>query len=175
VIPVVIEQILERLAASLRTVEECVHAVTVTVSEDHPSDDALLVGDLEDKLRDTAAHATEAADLASILTSAAADPPTPSELRRGLSRCHALHLQVSRQLRDGLLAPGHSRQLRQLAAARRGPWVPWVRAVSAGLETCREPLWAVDDALLEAWETLAERHGGTDVSVRAVGQQVRLH
>lgn len=171
----VIEQTLERLAASLRTVEECLHGVTVTVSEDHPDDDALLVGDLEDKLHDIAAQAAEAADLASILTSAAADPPTPSELRRGLARCHSLHLQVSRLLRDGLLAPGHSRQLRHLAASRRGPWVPWVRAVSAGLEACREPLWAVDDALLEAWQTLADRHGGTEVSVRAVGQQVRLH
>lgn len=171
----VIEQTLERLAASLRAVEECVRSVTVTVAEDHPHDEALLVGDLEDKLRDVAARAAEAADLASILTSAAADPPTPTELRRGLARCHELHLQVSRLLRDALLSAGHARQLRQLAAARRGPWVPWSRAVTAGLEACREPMWAVDDDLLEAWQTLADRHGGTDVSVRAVGQQVRLH
>jgi hypothetical protein len=171
----VIEQTLERLATALRTVEECVQSVILTVAEDHPTDEPLLVADLEDKLRDVSARSAEAADLASILTSAASDPPSPSELRRGLARCHTLHLEISRVVRDDLLSWDQGRQIRQLASTRRGAWVPWARAVSVGLAACREPMWAVDEALLDAWQTLADRHGGTDVSVRTIGQQVRLH
>jgi hypothetical protein len=121
------------------------------------------------------ARSTEAADLATILTSAASDPPSPSELRRGLARCHTLHLEISRMVRDELLDWDHGHQIRQLASTRRGAWMPWARAVTAGLVACREPMVAVDEALLEGWQTLADRQGGTDVSVQTIGQQVRLH
>jgi hypothetical protein len=170
----VIEQTLERLATALRTVEECVQSVILTVAEDHPTDEPLLVADLEDQLRDVSARSAEAADLASILTSAASDPPSSSELRRGLSRCHTLHLEISRMVRDRLLDSDKDRQLRHLAVTRRGAWVPWVHAVCEGLGACREPMWAVDEALLEAWQTMADCREGADVSARTVGRQASL-
>lgn len=167
----------QQLCAQLLALHDVFAGLRTTVREDKPlQDDVVLVDLFGDAADDVLGLIEEALAAARDAQQAALSPATLSQASHGLTICHDRHNQVSHRCSADLLCYERIRELRRFGRRRGGEWRAWSRSVKAALDSCRQPLFEVDDAILRSWHELVERAGLPSVSVQSttIGQHLTL-
>lgn len=170
-----IEVAFQKLVAKLTIVREELEALGLTVIEDRPANDEVLLvdrlGDLTMELRGWAEEA-----LASALEAAQA-AEHPANLHAACAALIAANqsmIRLRRRFFEDALAHHAIDGLRRASRTRGGEWPSWSQSVVQALNACRPPLRELDEVMLETWAELADRLGSRSVSVQttSIGQQI---
>lgn len=172
-----LEATLERLRAELARLQDAVSALQVTVSQDKPKHDEVVLADLLDDM---------ATDLLGMLDEATesvaqrlADSQPDGQLkktRRTLYLVQKLTIEFMFKYFSELAAHENISRLLAMGQERGRAWQHWVKAVNMAVERCAAPLRGVENAVLECWNELGEQLARNSVSVQAtnIGQQITL-
>ncbi|SRR6266498_5305460 len=144
-----------------------------TVTEKPPKGDVVLVDLFSDAADDLLGWIVEASAYAGEAVEAASYPVDLDRARRSLKMCQEKFILTSVKLSADLLSYDRMEELVSFGDHRRSGWEKWATNVKAALESCREPLYEVNQTLFACWQELAERIGATSVSVKTtnIGQQ----
>jgi hypothetical protein len=165
-----------RLRLSLERLRESLDGLRMGVAEDRPlHDDAVLVDMLDDTVEDLRGYAQGALTAAMDAQHALDSDEDMRRIRRALAECQTGFGRLAHGYAAGLVSYERVAALRRIARERGGEWREWSRSVRQGIESCREPLYEVEEALFHCWQELAE-HAGAVVSVQAtnIGQQISV-
>jgi len=155
---------------------ELVGELRMTVIEDRPLQGVVkLVERVGDNVEDLLGSAEEMRQAAIEAQSAVEHPLDAERARRGLALCHAKFNSCAERYFGDLAGYETMEELVCLGRARRGEWQAWANLVKDTLKRGQQTLFAVNGALLECWQALAERAGIQSISVQttSVGQQIR--
>jgi hypothetical protein len=148
------------LSTAFAAVAEVLQSLGLTVNEDRPPRDAVLLverlGDLIEEIRGWAADGLAACGQA---REAVAHPPDFHRARHALGEAHERYIQLEYRFFDEAVAFTTIDGLVRFGRQRGGEWLSWSRGVLSGLDSCRAPLRTLDEALLTAWQELGERLG----------------
>ena len=170
-----IEAAFLELSRAFNTLRDTLQSLGLTVVEDRPpQDEVLLVERLGNLVEDLRGWAEEGCASMEIAVRAAAHPPDLHAARHalGIANEHFILLEyrivgeaLAHRTIDGLLRFGHQ---------RGREWLAWSKSVAQALDTCRAPLQALDEAFLQTWQELGERLGVRSMSLHAtnIGQQL---
>jgi hypothetical protein len=100
-------------------------------------------------------------------------PTDLDRARRALTLCQEHFHHIEKQFAVELVSYEKLRELARLGRERRS-WLPWANTAKLGIEQCRPPLEKISTALAACWLELAERLGMVSVSVRTIGQQIKM-
>jgi hypothetical protein len=155
-----IEAVFQQLATACNALRAALQSLGLTVIEDRPPhDDILLVERLGNLVDDLRGWAEECCASVGTARDAVAHP---SDLQRaslalGIANERFVLLEyrffdeaVTHRTVDGLLRFGQQ---------RGREWLGWSKTVVLGLDSCRAPIRGLDEALLQAWKELGERLG----------------
>lgn len=164
-----------RLGTAFAAMAEVLQSLGLTVNEDRPQHDAVLLverlGDLVEELRGWTADGLVAAGRARELV---AHPPDLQRARLALGEAHERFIQTEYRFFDEAVAFATIDGLVRFGRQRGGEWLSWSRGVVSGLEACRAPLRSLSEALARTWMELGERLGSRSVSFQTtnIGQQI---
>lgn len=149
-----IHELDSRLAAMQARQEELLWAVV----EAQPAGEGHALADsLGDAVQDGLSHlrqARQALREATVGNSSVRDSLTA--VARGLVECQREVTRASDIHHDRLLDATTLRGLHDMARERSGSWRSWARGVEDALTQCRLPLHDVNQALLEAWNSITQ-------------------
>jgi hypothetical protein len=162
-----LDHVLEQLRARLVMLGKTADALRLTVVEDRPDgEQPAMVEAWEDASEDMVGWSKEAARAASR---------SDVDLAAGTAR------RVLRECRHGLrLVLVTLSELKEksegLAELKTWPgqWPGWVRSVEQGLDAVRDAASEVSDALVSAWDELAEATPTAWAQATAIGDQVNV-
>jgi hypothetical protein len=163
-------QELARLAGTLDHLAVQTRGLRVTLVEFHPPGEASLIDDYWNRLDDALSKLDQAR---SFLEPAPVDSDEHGAFDQAGSRlgaCHREMLEVAKILRDEWITTDRLREIRRLAAARRGAWVPWARLVEGELRELPHTLRQIEERFIECWELQASLES-PKVLVRSIGQE----
>jgi hypothetical protein len=172
-----LEAALERLGTHLLALHESCAQLRTTVWEDKPlQDDVVLVDLFGNTVDDLLGLIEEALAAARDTQRIAGASAALQQAGRMLMLCHDRHNHVSHRYTAELRCYERIRELRRFGRRRGGEWRAWSRSVKAALDSCQQPLFDVDDALLCCWRELVTQAGAAAFQVQAssVGQQLTL-
>ncbi|MBV9788827.1 MAG: hypothetical protein JOZ51_11670, partial [Chloroflexi bacterium] len=162
-----LEAALEQLCSQLLALHETCTNLRTTVWEDKPlQDDVVLVDLFGNAVDDLLGLIEEALAAARDSRQAAGSSFTLQQAGHALLICHDRHTQTSHRYSADLLSYERIRELRRFGRRRGGEWGAWSRGVKVALDSCRQPLFDVDDALLRCWGELIEKTGGATFHVQ---------
>ena len=172
-----LETTFAELCGCLRQLRDALAGLRLTVAEDKPlREDVALVDHRTDTIEDVLGHAEEALEAASR-GQRAAQPPTKVDVaREGLSRCHVAFSAAAHKFRADLVSYERVAELVGLGRHRGGEWQAWAVTVREALRRCEQPLYDVNQSLINCWQEVVERAAGTSVSVRTttIGQKILI-
>jgi hypothetical protein len=169
-----IEAVFLQLGTEFTAVAEVLQSLGLTVNEDRPPRDAVLLverlGDLVEELRGWAADGLAASERA---REAVGHPPDFHKGRIALGEAHARFIQLEYRFFDEAVSFATIDGLARFGRQRGGEWLSWSRGVLNGLDACRGPLRAMDETVMRAWQELSERLGPGSLQVLTtnIGQQ----
>ncbi|MGD0860317.1 MAG: hypothetical protein ABR912_13515 [Terracidiphilus sp.] len=168
------------LEATFRGLTFCLHQLHDALNElqvtlgDKPSDDESAMADgLETAVLDLMGILHEARKAALNAQRAVVHPTDLDRARRALTLCQEHFHHIEKQFAVELVSYEKLRELARLGRERRS-WLPWANTAKLGIEQCRPPLEKISTALAACWLELAERLGMVSVSVRTIGQQIKM-
>ena len=170
-----IEAAFQKLTAKLTRLREELESLGLTVIEDRPANDEVLLvdrlGDLATELR---GWAEEALEFSRAASQAAEHPANLHAARLALTEANQSLIRLKNRFFQDAIAHHAIDGLRRASLARGGEWMSWSQSVVQALNACRRPLREIDEVLLETWTELAERLGARSVSVQttSIGQQI---
>jgi hypothetical protein len=170
-----IEAVFLSLATAYEAMREALQDLGLTVIEDRPPrDEVLLVerlGNLVDDLRGWAAEGVASAARA---RDAVAHPPDFHRARAALGLANERFIRLEYRFLDEAVAYETIDGLVRFGRQRGREWLSWSGSVVQALDACRAPLRTLDEALLQAWQELGERLGSRSVSLQTtnIGQQI---
>jgi hypothetical protein len=170
-----IEAEFRHLGAAFAATAEALQSLGLTVNEDRPPRDAVLLverlGDLVEELRGWTAEGFAAAERALEFV---AHPPDFQRARHALGEAHQRFIQTEYRFFDEAVSFATIDGLVRFGRQRGGEWLSWSRGVVNGLEACRAPLRSLSEALARTWMELGERLGSRSVSFQTtnIGQQI---
>jgi hypothetical protein len=170
-----IEAAFQKLAQKLTIMREELESLGLTVIEDRPGDDeVLLVDRLGDLTMDLRGWAEEALASALEARRAGEHPANLHAARTALAAANLSFIRLRRRFFEDAIAYHVIDGLRRASRARGGEWPSWSQSVVQALNACGPPLRELDEVLLETWAELADRLGNRSVSVQAtsIGQQI---
>jgi len=90
--------------------------------------------------------------------------------------CQRSFSALVRTLSTDLLAYAPMGELIGVSQERDTEWQVWTDGVINAIDRCQQPVYDVEQALLQCWQELLERVGMTAVSVTAtnIGQQIQV-
>jgi hypothetical protein len=88
-------------------------------------------------------------------------------LRRGLAACHERTTNIAQRLVTDLLLYERIADLARLGRTRGGEWRSWATSVKQALDSCRQPLFDLQQAQFECWQEVAEHGGRHSIAVHA--------
>ncbi len=161
------------LSEHLRLLHDELQELRRTVIEKPPKGDVVLVDLFSDAADDLLGWVVEASDAACEGVQSSSYPIDIDRARRSLKTSQEKFILISERLSSDLLSYDRIEELISFGDDRRGGWEKWARNVKAALESCREPLYEVNQTLFACWQELTERIGTTSVSVLTtnIGQQ----
>jgi hypothetical protein len=160
------------------TVCERVSELRMTVVEDRPLKDVVkLIDHVGDTVEDLLCSAEEMREAASEAQSAVKHPIDAEQTRRALTACHTKFNHCAICFFSDLANYETVDEVISLGRARGGEWQVWANLVKETLKQCQQTLFAVNEALLECWQALAERAGMQSVTVQntnvgSIGQPI---
>jgi hypothetical protein len=157
---------------SLSRLQDAFDALEVTV-KDKLNHEAALADGLEEALLDMNGTLNEVRKAAFEAKKAVGHPPDLDQARRSLTVSQDSFHRLERQFAAELVSYDKLHQLAQLGS-RGKQWSHWAHSIEQGIEQCREPIEVSNKALASCWQELAEKAGGTSISIRnaVVGQKV---
>jgi hypothetical protein len=157
---------------------ERVSELRMTVVEDRPLKDVVkLVDHVGDTVEDLLGGAEEMREAAAEAQRAVEHPMDAEQARRALADCHMKFNDCAARFFSDLANYETVDEVISLGRARGGEWQVWANLVKETLKQCQQTLFAVNEALLECWQAVAERAGMQSVTVQAtnvggVSQQI---
>lgn len=170
-----LEKTFREHSTGLRRLRERVRELRVTVVEDRPTrNDAAIVDNFEYAVEDLIGWVDEAMEAASEAEVAVGGQVDLNQARQSLTVCQERFRRIEKVFSTNLVSYERMKDLAAFGNERRGEWPSWAATVKLGIEHCRKPLDESRNSLAECWQELAERGGGTSVSVKTtnIGQQI---
>jgi hypothetical protein len=170
-----IEAAFLHLVAKFDAMRDALHCLGLTVIEDQPRrDQVLLVERLGNLVEDLRGWAEEGLVSAVEAREAVAHPPDLHRARRGLGAANERFILLEYRFLDEAVTYDLIDGLMRSSRQRGREWVSWSRSVVQALDASRAPLRALDEAFLAAWQELGERQGARSMSVQTtnIGQQI---
>lgn len=172
-----LEAAFQHLCTQLLALHEAFVSVRTTAREDKPlQDDAVLVDVFGDASDDLLGLIEEALSAARDWQPTASSVSSFQHVGDALTLCQDRLNQVNHRCSADLLCYERIRELRRFGRRRGGEWRGWARSLKAALESCRQPLFDADNALLRCWRDVVEYGGKPSVSVQttSITQQLAL-
>jgi hypothetical protein len=172
---VALEAAFLHLVSAFDTMREALHSLALTAIEDRPQrDEVLLVERLGYIVEDLRGWALEGRTSAAWAHNAVTHPLDGHRAREALGEANKCFIQFEYQFLDRAASHETVGELAKFGRQRGGEWLSWSGSVVMALEGCREPLRALDEAILRAWQELSEQLGSGSLSVwnTNIGQQV---
>jgi hypothetical protein len=169
-----LEAAFQQLATAFNTVREALQSLGLTVIEDRPPrDEVLLVERLGNLVDDLRGWTEEGCASAAIARDVVAHPPDLQRAREALALAHERFLLLEYRFFDEAVAHRTINALLRFGHQRGGEWLGWTKSVVLALDFCRAPIRALDVALLQAWKEFGERLGARSVCPQTtdIGQQ----
>lgn len=173
-----LEKALKELTNRLRQLADRAQELGLTVHEDQPAKDgAALVDKFEYATLDAQGWLDEALQFAKAAEKAAGHPLDIGRVRYQLAQSQDRFGRVEQTFSTSLFEYERLREVSAFAAEKRGGWPAWVASVKRGIDHCRQPLEESRGLMAECWQEIAERTGGTSVSVKTtnIGQKIEAH
>jgi hypothetical protein len=170
-----LEKTFQELPAELRRLRDTILGLRLTVVEDKPRrDEVVLVEHQGNAVEDLLGWAEEAVVAAVEAQQAVAHPLNEHRARHALTTCQDRYNRLVQQYWSELASYEQIAELMRFGRSRRGEWQAWTRGVRQALEDCRRPLQDAGQALFRCWQDLAERLGMSSVSIQntTIGQQI---
>ncbi len=170
-----LEKTFQELQAELRKLRDTLLGLRLTVVEDKPrSDEVVLVERTGNTVEDLLGWAEEALLAAGEAEQATAYPLDEHRLRKALATCQERYGRLVQQYLSDLAPYEQMAELLRFGRRRSGEWQAWTRSVKQALEDCRQPLHDVSQALFHCWQDLSERLAMSSVSIQntTIGQQI---
>jgi hypothetical protein len=146
---------------------EQVSELRMTVIEDRPLRDVVkLVDHIGDTVEDLLGGAQEMREAATEAQCAVQHPMDAEQARRALIACHTKFNHCAIRFFSDLANYETVDEVLSLGRARGGEWQAWANLVKETLKQCQQTLFAVNEALLECWQGVAERAGVQAVTVQ---------
>jgi len=164
------------LRAELAALGEALGELRAAVADKPIRGDSVLVDLFGDAADDLIGWGEEAAQSALDGTQAVSYPADTERARRNLIACQERFNLISNRLWSDLLSYERIKEISTLGRERRGEWLVWSSSVKSVLDSCREPLYNVNQSLFVCWQEMTEHMGTTSVSVQTtnIGQQVSV-
>lgn len=171
-----LEASFKELSVVLAALNEAFGEFRVAVHDKPLRGDSVLVDLFGDAADDLLGWATEAAGAALAGQHAAAYPADIERARWSLVTGQKSFNLIADKLWSDLLSYERIHEISTFGRERRGEWLVWSSSVKSALDTCREPLHNVNQALFLCWQEITEHMGTTSVSVKTtnVGQQITV-
>ena len=170
-----IEAAFQKLAAKLTFMREEFENLGLTVIEDKPAnDEVLLVDRLGDLTTELHGWAEEALAGALAAAKAVEHPANLHAARTALTEANFSVIRLKHRFFEDAIGHHAIDSLRRASRARGGEWLSWSQSVVQALNACRPPLRELDELLLDAWSELVDRLASRSVSVQttSIGQQI---
>ncbi len=170
-----IEETFERLVGTFSAAEETFQGLHLTVNEDRPLAGAVLMverlGNLVEDLRGWLAEGHAAAIDA---RQAVVHPLNGHRARRALGLANERFIRLETLFFNEAVSHRTIDGLERFGRQRGGEWFGWSGSVTMALQACREPLGALGEAILRAWQELSERLSARSLQIHntSVGQQI---
>ena len=170
-----IEAVFLQLDTACDAVREALQSLGLTVIEDRPPhDEVLLVERLGNLVDDMRGWTEEGCASVGTAREAVTHPPDLQRARQALSVAHERFLLLEYRFFDEAVTHRTIDALMRFGQQRGREWLGWAKSVVLALDSCRAPIRALDEALLQAWRELGERLGARSVSLQTtnIGQQI---
>jgi hypothetical protein len=172
---VAIESTFAELQHCLKALQEALEALGMTVDEDRPTrDDVIVASRLSDDLLATRGLLEEVLGAADEAIGAIGYPLDGERARRALILCQQRFQRFAHAFSFELAGYDRLDDLINVGRERGRRWSDWVSVVKQGIEQSRILSEEIGNSLFLCWQELAERIASTSVSIRntAIGQQV---
>ncbi|TMD14125.1 MAG: hypothetical protein E6J00_06180 [Chloroflexi bacterium] len=172
-----LEATFTQLVDRLTELKEAIGHLQFAVDARSPRVQHHVADRLEDRVIPDLRGLTDAAwTAAGDAHAAAADPAKAAALGRSLMTCQRSFSALVRTLSTDLLAYAPMGELIGVSQERDTEWQVWTDGVINAIDRCQQPVYDVEQALLQCWQELLERVGMTAVSVTAtnIGQQIQV-
>jgi hypothetical protein len=172
---VAIEAVFLRLTSAYAALRDALQSLALTVIEDRPPhDEVLLVERLGNLVEDLRGWTEEGYRAAVEARKAIDHPPDLHRVRRALGQGNERLIVVEYRFFGEAVAHDTIDALLRFGRQRGREWLGWSKSVVEALDACRMPLRALDEALLQTWQELGERLATRSVSLQTtnIGQQI---
>jgi hypothetical protein len=170
-----IEAVFRHLNSTYAAMRDALQSLGLTVIEDRPPrDEVLLVERLGNLVEDLRGWTEEGCRAAGEAQEATAHPADWHAVRRALAQANERLIVVEYRFFGDAVAYETTDALLHFGRQRGREWLGWSKSVVQALDACRAPLRALDEACLQAWQELGERLGARSVSLQTtnIGQQI---
>jgi hypothetical protein len=161
------------MQGQLRVLQEALEALGMTVEEDKPKwDDVVVASNLSDAVLASRGLLEEASAAADGACRAVEYPLDGDRARRALTLCQERFHRFAHHFSFELASYDRIDDLRSVGEERGQDWFYWVGVVKQGLEQSRALVEEVRNTLFLCWQELAERIATTSVSIQntTIGQ-----
>ncbi len=165
------------LATAFEALREVLQSLGLTVIEDRPSrGEVLLVERLGNLVEDLRGLSEEGLEAAQQARRAVGHPLDGYRVRQALGCASERFIALKFQFFNNAVSHETIDALQRFGRQSGGEWLGWSASVVTGLQRCREPLRALDEAVLQAWQELSERLGSGALSVQTtnIAQQIAV-
>jgi hypothetical protein len=170
---VALEATFRGLSLCLHQLHDALNELQVTLGDKPPDDESAMADGLETAVLDLMGTLHEARKAVLNARRAIGHTPDLDRARRALTLCQERFHRLEKQFASDLVSYEKLKELVRLGNERRR-WLPWANTVKQGIEQCRQPLEETSKALAACWQELAERLGMVSLSVRTIGQQIKM-
>lgn len=170
-----LEKAFYELSVQLRRLRDTFLGVRLTVVEDKPlRDEVVLVDRFGDAVEDVLGWVEEALTATAEAEQAVGNAPDMHRARRALTTCQERFNRLAQQFSSELISYEPIDELTRFGRRRGGEWRRWANTVRESLDQCRQSIQDVNQALFLCWQELAEHLGTASVSVQntTIGQQI---
>lgn len=169
-----LDSLFTTLHAQFAALREALQSLRLTVIEDRPPrDEVLLVERLGNLVEDLLGWSEEGCAATTAACRAVMHPADLARARTALGTANLRFVQLEYGFVGDAVSHRLIDELLRLARSRGPEWVGWSKSVVQALDACRAPLRALDEAFVHTWQELCDRLGMASVSVTTtnIGQQ----
>ncbi len=153
-----LETVFLDLCTQCQKLHETVSGLRLTIIEDKPLyGDVVLIDALGNATEDTLGWLEEMYAAAADGRQAVHPPLDLERARHALMRGHERFNHLMQRLFLELLCYDRIAELLSVGRERRGEWRSWTSSVKEALDSCRQPLFDVNQAFLQCWREIGER------------------
>jgi hypothetical protein len=170
---VALEPTFRGLCICLHQLHDALNDLQATLGDKPLDDESAIADGLETAVLDLMGTLHEARRAAVKTRKAVGHPPDLDDARRSLTLCQERFHRFEKQFASDLVSYEKLKELARLGSERRA-WLPWANTVKFGIDQCRPSLEQTSQAMAACWQELAERLGMVNLSVQAIGQQIKM-